>query len=102
MVNIFDLILEYKVSIALSIAVILFLLVSRSEMLQGQLKKIVTFLLVLAGLGVGYYLFTGDSPSHIPGNIKRFFGDPQLQDEATHRYYKDPDERYGEQLEQQE
>lgn len=63
------------------------------------MKKGLTYLLILAGLGVGYYFLTGKSPTSIPADINYFFNGPQAPaEEATHRYYSDPDKRFGDQL----
>ncbi len=84
--------------VGLAILLLLIMLCLISGSLRGQLKKGGILLLIFAGLGVGYYFVTGKSPSGIPGEINRYFSDPQLQEEESHRYYKDPSKRYGDQL----
>jgi hypothetical protein len=57
------------------------------------------YLLILSGLGFGYYYITGNSPATIPSEINAFFNGPQAAPEKhTKRYYKDPEERFGKQL----
>lgn len=77
--------------------VLLFIL--RSENIRGQIKKGVIFLLVVTGLGVGYYFLTGKSPATIPADINYFLNGPQAApEEESHKYYRDPEKRYGDQL----
>jgi len=50
-------------------------------------------------VGFGYYYLTGSSPTEIPSAINTFFNGPQAAPEKnTHRYYKDPEDRYGKKL----
>lgn len=65
----------------------------------GQLKRGMLYLLILSGVGFGYYYLTGSSPTEIPSAINTFFNGPQAAPEKnTHRYYKDPEDRYGKKL----
>ena len=98
--TIVNLLLENKGTVALAILALLILLCLISDSLRGQLKKGVVPALVVVGLGLGYYVITGKSISNIPGDINRFFSDPHIQDEPTHKYYRDPveDERIKHQL----
>ncbi|MCF8055076.1 MAG: hypothetical protein K9K37_00360 [Desulfocapsa sp.] len=82
----------------MGVVVLLLLLALISQSVRDQFRKGVIPILILTGLGLGYYLITGKSPSQIPGDINRFFSDPHISEEASHRYYKDPEERYGEQI----
>lgn len=67
--------------------------------MQRQSKKGILFLLVVAAMGVGYYFYTGKSPATIPGDINTFFNGPQgSPEEASHKYYQDPEKRYGDQV----
>ena len=65
----------------------------------SELRKGMVYLLLIAGLGVGYYYLTGKSPATIPSNINAFFNGPQAAPEKhMPRYYTDPEERFGKQL----
>jgi hypothetical protein len=90
--------LHYKVYIGIAIVVLLVFLYMRSGMLQGQLKKVVKILLIGIVLGIGYYFLTGKSPLTIPEDINSFFSDPHIKDEPSHKYYRDPEETFGDQL----
>ncbi len=92
MSSIVNLLLENKATVGLVILVLLVLLCLISDSLRGKLKKGVVPLLIVLGISLGYYVITGKSPSSIPGDINRFFSDPQIQDEPTHKYYRDPEE----------
>ncbi len=96
--DIFSLLLQYKIHIGVVIVVVFTFLCLRSDMLQGQVKKMVKVLLGIVVLGLGYYLLTGISPLEIPGRINSYFSDAQLQDEATHKYHRDPEKMYGDQI----
>ena len=64
-----------------------------------QLQKGMVYLLILSGLGFGYYYLTGKSPATIPSDINYFFNGPQATPEKhTKRYYKEPEDRYGEKI----
>lgn len=90
---------EYQMYIILGLFVFLCLLASTSRTLRGQLKKGLILLLVVAGLWGGYYLLTGKTPSDILVDINRFFNNPTSDLEPSHRYYKKPEERYGDEIE---
>ncbi len=78
---------------------IILIIVLRSDSMRGQLKKGMSFLLILLGLGLGYYFLTGKSPTEIPSAINTFLNGPQAApEEHTKRYYKEPEERYGKQI----
>lgn len=94
----FALLLQYKMYIGIAVVVIVVFLSLSSDVLQGQLRKGAKVLLGLLALGLCYYFFTGDSPLTIPGDINRYFSDPQLQDEPSHLYQMDPEKVFGEQL----
>ena len=94
--DIFTWLLQYKMVIGIAIVVILTFLCMRSDMLQGQLKKVVKVLLGALVLGGVYYLLTGNSPLAIPGDINSFFSDSQVKDEPSHIYYSDPEKGQGE------
>ncbi len=96
--EIVDLILEYKLYIGLGLLVLVTLLALCSETLRGQLKKGIILLVVVAGLGFAYSLITGKSVADIPRAINSFFNNPTTEIEPSHRYYKDPEERFGDQL----
>ncbi|MBU1232217.1 MAG: hypothetical protein KKD01_03610 [Proteobacteria bacterium] len=96
--TIVNVMLEHKLYVCLGLLVLLGLLALTSATLRGQLKKGIILLLIVAGLGGGYYFFTGKSPSDIPGVIDKFFNNPTTEKEPSHRYYKDPEERYGDQM----
>jgi hypothetical protein len=89
---------EHLGQLGLVLLLLFVLLYLTSESLRTQVKKGLTLLLIGLGAGLGYYLITGESPTKIPGNINEYFSDPQLSEESSHRYYKDPVERYGDQL----
>jgi len=64
-----------------------------------ELRKGIVYLLIILGLGGGYYYLTGKSPTSIPSDINAFFNGPQAAPEKnTKRYYTDPEERFGDQL----
>ncbi len=99
MQNISDLLLENRVVtglLAVAFLLILFLLLSAS--FREQLKKMMSPFLMFLVIGLIYYLLTGNSPFQIPSDINDYFNDPHLSEETSHRYYKDADERYGDQL----
>ncbi len=96
--TIVDLLLEYKLHIGLGLLVLGALLALCSETLRGQLKKGIILLVVIAGLGLTYSFITGKSPADIPHAINSFFNDPKTETEPSHRYYKDPEERFKDQL----
>lgn len=93
-----NLIVEYQLYLGMGIFVLLVLLALTSATLRGQLKKGLILLLIVAGLGWGYYFFTGKKPSHILGDINRYFNNSTIEKEPSHRYYKPPEERYGDQI----
>ncbi|MBU0943041.1 MAG: hypothetical protein KJ804_13815 [Proteobacteria bacterium] len=92
------LILEQKFYVGLALLVFLALLALTCKTLRAQLKKGLIFLLLVIGLGGAYYFFTGKSPSAILSDINSFFNEPAVKKEPSHRYYKDPVERYGDQI----
>jgi len=94
-----DLLLNNKGAVALAILALLIMLCLISDSLRGKLKKAAVPMLIVLGLGLGYYVITGKSLSSIPGDINRFFSDPHIQDEPSHKYYRDPveDERIKQQ-----
>ena len=96
--DIFASLLQYKIHIGIVIVVIFTFLCLRSDTMQGQLKKVVKVLLGVLVLGGVYYFLTGNSPLAIPGDINSFFSDPQLKDEPSHIYHRDPDKAYGDQV----
>ena len=96
--DIFALLLQYKMYIGIGIVVIVVFLSLRSDVLQGQIRKVVKVLLGALAIGLGYYFLTGNSPLTIPGDINSYFSDPQLQDEPSHIYYRDPEKEYGDQI----
>ena len=78
---------------------IILIIVLRSDNMRRQLKKGISFLLILLGLGLGYYFLTGKSLTEIPSAINTYFNGPQAApEEHTKRYYKEPEDRYGKQL----
>lgn len=86
-------------AILLLVLAIVLVIVFRSENMRGQMKKGMVFLLILAGIGLGYFLLTGKSPSHIPAAVDYYLNGPQAPPEKdSHRYYRDPEKRYGKQL----
>jgi hypothetical protein len=92
--TVIDLALEYNAVLGAGLLVLLGLLCLISETFRGQLKKGVVFLLIVAGLGFGYYLFTGKSPSDIPVYINKFLNRRPAKVEPSHRYYQDRKEHY--------
>ena len=78
---------------------IILVILIHSDSMRGQLKKGLSFLLILLGLGGGYYALTGESPTEIPSAINTFLNGPQAApEEHSKRYYKEPEDRYGKQL----
>ena len=92
---IIDLVFEYKEYIGLGLLVLLVLICVISEKVRSQLKKGFIVLLVVSGLGLCYYLFTGKSPSDLPADINTFFNRQPAEMEPTQRYYKDRKEHYN-------
>lgn len=84
--------------IGLSIAAVLILLCLLSKSIRDQFKFLLVPLLILSGVCLAYYAITGKSPAQIPKTISSYFNEPQLQDEPSHKYYQDPDKRYGDQV----
>ena len=76
--------------IGLAVLVALLLLCLLSKSVRKQFKFLTFPLLLIIGGCLAYYLVTGNSPLAIPGMINDYFGDPQLQDEPSHKYYQDP------------
>ncbi len=81
--------------IGISILALLTLLCLLSKPIRNQFKPFLLPLLLFSGLCIGYYAITGKSPSQIPGDINKFFSDSQVKDEPSHKYYQDPEKRYG-------
>jgi hypothetical protein len=92
--TIIDLVFEYKEYIGLGLLVLVVLVCVVSEKVRSQLKKGAIVLLVVSGLGLCYYFFTGKSPSDIPADINRFFNRRPAEVEPSHRYYQDRKEHY--------
>jgi len=92
--TVIDLALEYNLLLGVGLVVLLGLLCLISETFRGQLKKVAVFLLIVAGLGFGYYLLTGKSPSNIPADINTFLNRRPTKVEPSHRYYQDRKEHY--------
>ncbi len=84
--------------IGLALATALILLCLLSQSIRDQFKFLLVPLLILSGVSLAYYAITGKSPTHIPGDLNSYFSEPQLQDEGSHKYYQDPDKRYGDQV----
>ncbi len=84
--------------VGLSILIILVLLCLLSKQIRTQLKPFLVPLLIISGLCIGYYAITGKSPTRIPGEINSFFSDSQAKDEPSHKYYQDPEKRYGKEV----
>ncbi len=82
----------------LSIITALALLCLLSKSVRNQLKFLVVPLLTLSVASLAYYAITGKPPTQIPGDINSYFSKSQLQDEPSHKYYQDPDKRYGDQV----
>ncbi len=93
-----NLIVEYQLYLGMGLLVLLVLLALTSTTLRGQLKKGLILLLIVAGIGGGYYILTGKPPSHILSDINRYFNNPTTEKEPSHRYYKSPEERYGDHI----
>jgi len=74
------------------------LLLFKSATMRTQIKRGLIFLLIIAGILVGYFFLTGKSPAEIPARIDQFFNTPRAPEDGTHRYYNDPEERYKDQL----
>ena len=88
------LLFEYKMYIVAGVFILFCLLCLLSDTLRGQLKKGVIFLLIVVGIGVCYYFFTGKSLSDIPADVNKFFNTRITEKEPSHKYYRDP-ARYG-------
>lgn len=99
METIINAVVEYRVYIGIGLFVLLAILTLTSSTLRGQLKKGIILLLIILGLGGGYYFITGNSPSDILADINRFFNSSPTNQEPSHKYYKQPKERYGDQIE---
>jgi hypothetical protein len=100
MEQISNLLLENRTIVGLlAVAFLLLLMLLISASFREQLKKAITPFLIFLGIGLGYYLLTGNSPFQIPSDINNYFNDPHLSEEASHLYYQDPKERYGDQIE---
>ncbi len=87
---------EHWKVVALCIFVGLILLCFLGTTMRRQMKKGLIVLLVIAGIGAGYYFLTGKSPADIPAAIDSYFNSPRAPEEATHKYYRDPDEQLKE------
>ena len=74
------------------------LLLFKSATMQAQLKKGLFFLVMIAAISVGYFLFTGKYPTEIPAEINNYFNTSRAPDKRTNRYYSDPEQRLGDQL----
>lgn len=94
-----DVVLEYRLYVVLGLLVFLGFLTLTSKTLRGQLKKGIILLLIVAGLGGGYYVITGKSPINILTDINNFLNNSTTKQEKSHKYYKQPKERYGDQIE---
>ena len=93
--SIVNLLLENWMYVGLALVALFAVLCLISESLRDQSRKMVTLLLILIGIGLGYYVITGKTPSKIPGDINRYFGDSQVEEEVIHNYYRDPTRRSG-------
>ena len=91
-----NVILENKVAIVLVIVIGLIIIALLGKTMRKQMKKGLIVLLIIAGLGAGYYFVTGKSPAEIPAAIDYYFNGPQAPEEATHKYYRDPDKHLKE------
>lgn len=91
---------EYRVYIIVGLLVVVAILCLSSASLRGQLKKGAMILGIVVVLGGAYYLITGNSPLDLPGDIIGYFDEAHTQQEADHLYYKDPDKRYKDQLQE--
>ena len=94
-----DILLENRTIVgllAVAFLLLMFLLISAS--FRERLKKMMPTVIGILLIGLLYYLITGNSPFQIPSDIIEFFDDPHLSEEASHKYYKDAEERYGEQI----
>ncbi len=91
-----DVLLENKVAIVLCIFIGLIVAGFLGKTLRKQMKKGLIVLLLIAGLGLGYYFLTGKSPAEIPADIDYYFNGPQASEETTHKYYRDPDDQLKE------
>ena len=69
-----------------------------SSSMRANVKKGSVYLLILASISAGYYFFTGKSPADIPADINNFFNTPREPEELTHKYYVEPEKRYGDNL----
>ena len=92
--TVIDLVFRYKEYIGLGLLVLLVLVFVISEKLRSQFKKGAIVLLVVSGLGLCYYFYTGKSPSDISADINAFFNRRPVELEPTQRYYKDRKEHY--------
>ena len=86
---------EYKMYVVIGVFVLFGLLCLLSDTLRGQLKKGVIALLIIVAVGVCYYFFTGKALSDIPADVNKFFNKRITEREPSHKYYRDPKERYG-------
>ena len=84
--------------IGISIATVFILLCLLSKSIRDQFRFLLIPLLILLGACLAYYGYTGKSPAQIPRAISNYFNEPQLQDEASHKYYQDPAKQYGDQV----
>ena len=84
--------------IGLAVATALILLCLLSKSIRDQFKFLLVPLLILSGACLTYYAITGKPPTQIPETISSYFNEPQLQDEPSHKYYQDPEKRYGDQV----
>ncbi len=88
--------LENKMAIGLCIVIGLIIIAFLGKTMRKQMKKGLIVLLIIAGLGTGYYYLTGKSPAEIPAAIDYYFNGPQAPTESTHKYYRDPDKHLEE------
>ena len=91
-----DVLLENRVVSALCIFAGLVIIGLLGKTMRKHMKKGLIILLIIAGIGTGYYFLTGKSPAEIPADIDYFFNGPQAPKESTHKYYRDPDKHLKE------
>ncbi|MCK5070206.1 MAG: hypothetical protein KAR01_06675 [Desulfocapsa sp.] len=85
--------------VVLAVCVVLLLIgVFLSSTMRSQVTKGSIYLLIIAGVLAGYYFFTGNSPADIPTSVDTFFNAPREPEKGTHKYYTDPEKRYGDSI----
>lgn len=85
--------------VVLAVCVVFLLIgIFLSSTMRSQIAKGSIYLLIITAVLCGYYFFSGKSPADIPANVDAFFNTAREPEKVTHKYYSDPDKRYGDSL----